>query len=104
MSLKHVDLLTSTKTGPAWYRGYFKGDVDTQQVKQSLAALNAKAVVVGHTLQFKVNALFDHQVFAIDVKHPDDYNVSFPTKSSEGLLIENGSYYRLLADGEREII
>ncbi|MCW8109099.1 metallophosphoesterase [Alteromonas ponticola] len=100
----HIDLLTSTITGPAWYRGYFKDDVDTHHVKQSLEAFKAKAVIVGHTLQFKVNALFDNQVFAIDVKHPDDYNVSFPTKSSEGLLIENGSYYRLMEDGERVAI
>lgn len=97
----NVDLLTSTKTGLAWYRGYFRGDVDANQVKQSLTSLDAKAVVVGHTLQFRVNASLDNQVFAIDVKHPDDYSASFPPKSSEGLLIEDGKYYRLLADGER---
>ncbi|WP_372768244.1 metallophosphoesterase [Pseudoalteromonas sp.] len=100
----NIDLITSTKTGLAWYRGYFRNDVDAQQVKQSLEAFKAKAVIVGHTIQFKVNALFDNQVIAIDVKHPDDYNLSFPTKSSEGLLIEDDNYYRLTADGKRVAI
>lgn len=98
------DLLVSTKSGPAWYRGYFKDDISLQQIEESLNQFSASAVVVGHTLQFRVNSLFEGKVLAIDVKHPDDYNASFPVKRSEGLLIESGRRFRLLDDGEKEAI
>ena len=55
--------------------------------------------MVGHTLQNKVNARFDHKVFAIDVKHRKDYLTSFPLRQSEGLLINKGQYFRLTEDG-----
>jgi len=91
--------LRSGNTGPAWYRGYFKDNLTTKEVDQSLRAVGASAVVVGHTLQSKVNARHDNRVFAIDVRHPKDYLTSFPFRRSEGLMIKNGQYYRLLQDG-----
>ncbi|CAL2076868.1 metallophosphoesterase [Tenacibaculum sp. 190524A02b] len=93
--------LTSTKTGIAWYRGYFKEDLSEQQINSSLAKFNAKAVVVGHTIQRKVNKLFNGKVFAIDVKHPKDYNKYWPAKNSEGLLIKNNKAYRVLHTGKQ---
>lgn len=98
---KAMTLLTSNKTGPAWYRGYFKEDLSLQQVKKSLDYFAAEAVVVGHTIQYKVNTLFDRKVFAIDVKHPSDYSSSIPVKRSEGLFISGNQYYRLLDDGSK---
>lgn len=94
-------LILSKKTGPAWYRGFFKDDLSQQQIEQSLKPYAAKGVVVGHTIQFKVNQIFDGKVMAIDVKHPDDYRNSFPVKHSEGLLIDEETIYRLLDDGQR---
>ncbi|MBL0940904.1 MAG: metallophosphoesterase [Gemmatimonadaceae bacterium] len=91
--------LRSGTTGPAWYRGYFKDDLSQQQVEQGLKAVGARAVVVGHTLQGKVNSRYDNKVFAIDVKHPKDYLTSFPFRSSEGLLIKDGKFFRLTEDG-----
>lgn len=91
--------LRSSTTGPAWYRGYFKEDLTQQQVEQSLKVVGANAVVVGHTLQGKVNARFNGKVFAIDVRHPKDYLTGFPPRRSEGLLIKEGRYFRLLEDG-----
>ncbi len=91
--------LRSSTTGPAWYRGYFKDDLSQQDVEQSLKAVGANAVVVGHTLQGKVNARYEQKVFAIDVKHRKDYLTSFPLRRSEGLLIKEGQYFRLLEDG-----
>ncbi|WP_164078368.1 hypothetical protein [Alteromonas facilis] len=41
---------------------------------------------------------------AIAVKHQEDYSASFPIKSSEGLLIDNGIQYRLLDNGEKEAL
>ena len=48
-------LLTSTKTGICWYRGYFKDDLSQEAVEKELNKFNAKSIVVGHTLQGKVN-------------------------------------------------
>ncbi len=95
-------LLTSSKTGIAWYRGYFKDNLSQQDVEAGLAKFNANAIVVGHTLQAKVNSLYNGKVIGIDVKHPRDYSKSFPNKKSEGLLIEKGKYYRILHNGKRK--
>jgi Calcineurin-like phosphoesterase len=98
-------LLISTNKGPSWYRGYFKDDALTQeQVEKSLDKLNAKAVIVGHTIQSKVNRRFKGKVIGIDVQHPSDYSKYWPKRASEALLIENGKYYRVLADGTKKEI
>jgi hypothetical protein len=93
-------LILSNKKGICWYRGYFKDDLSQEEVEKGIDKFNAKAIVVGHTLQWSVKELYQGKVFAIDVKHPKDYNKNWPSKSSEGLLIIDGKYYRLLADGE----
>ncbi|MFC3092966.1 hypothetical protein DRW07_01940 [Alteromonas sediminis] len=97
-------LLISNKTGPAWYRGYFKDEVSEKQMDETLTAFNAKAIVVGHTLQFSVNSQFDGKLYAVDVKHPEDYTDNFPFKASEGLLLKDGQAYRLLDDGTRALL
>lgn len=91
--------LRSSTTGPAWYRGYFKDDLSPHDVQRGLSAVGARAVVVGHTLQGKVNVRHDGRVVAIDVRHPKDYLTSFPLRSSEGLLIKDGEFSRLLEGG-----
>ncbi|MDF3126021.1 metallophosphoesterase [Rheinheimera sp. 1928-s] len=96
--------LQSSTTGPAWYRGYFKDDLSQAEVEQGLKAVNANAVVVGHTLQGEVKALYNRKVFAIDVRHPKDYLSSFPFRNSEGLLIKDGQYFRLSEDGSSEAL
>ncbi|MEM9986165.1 MAG: metallophosphoesterase [Bacteroidota bacterium] len=98
-------LLTSTIKGPAWYRGYFKDDDLTQEeVELGLDKFQAKAVIVGHTIQSKVNRSFAGKVIGIDVQHPKDYHKNWPSRSSEALLIESGKLYRAHANGEREEI
>jgi hypothetical protein len=96
--------LQSSTTGPAWYRGYFKDDLSQAEIEQGLKAVNANAVVVGHTLQSEVKALYNHKVFAVDVRHPKDYLTSFPLRVSEGLLIKDGQYFRLSEDGSSEAL
>ena len=100
----HEQFLISTNTGPSWYRGYFKDDLSLEDVEAGLNRFSAKAVVVGHTLQSKVKKLFEGKVFAIDVKHPADYNATFPFRSSEGLLIDGDNYYRALDDGQLKLL
>lgn len=93
--------LNSTHTGIAWYRGYFKDDLSQEAVELGLEKFKAKSVVVGHTLQSKVNRKYNGKVIAIDVKHPKDYHKNFPNSKSEGLLIENDKFYRVLHDGSK---
>jgi len=95
-------LLLSTKKGICWYRGYFKSDLTQDQVEMGLNKFNAKAIVVGHTLQSKVNRCYNGKVIGIDVKHPKDYHENWPKGKSEGLFIEGDKYYRVFHSGEKK--
>lgn len=94
----------STKKGICWYRGYFKDDLSQEEVEKGIEKFNAKAVVVGHTIQSKVKKYYNGKVLAIDVKHPNDYLKSWPNKKSEGLLIEKNNFFRILHDGTKQKI
>ena len=96
-----VDLLNSTKKGICWYRGYFKDDLTQEQVEAGLDKFNAKSIVVGHTLQSKVNRQYNGKVIGIDVKHPKDYQKYWPKGQSEGLLIIGDKYYRVFHNGDK---
>ncbi len=89
-------LALSRRKGICWYRGYFEESLSQEQVEKGIAMFNANAIIVGHTLQWTVKSLFDRKVFAIDVKHPKDYAAKWPNRDSEGLLIKDGKYIRLL--------
>lgn len=97
-------LLTSTKTGICWYRGYFKDDLTQEQVDRGLNKFKAKSIIVGHTLQSKVKKTYNGKVIGIDVHHPKDYHKNWPNGKSEGLLIENDKYYRVFSDGKKKEI
>jgi len=97
-------LLTSTKTGICWYRGYFKDDLTQEQINLGLNKFKAKSIIVGHTLQSKINKVYNGKVIGIDVHHPKDYHKNWPSGKSEGLLIENNKYYRMFANGKKEEI
>lgn len=99
---KDTDMLLSSKTGICWYRGYFKDDLSLEEIKKPLDKYNAKAIIVGHTLQSKVKSHFEGNVIAIDVYHPKDYHKNWPNKKSEGLFIENETRYRVLIDGTKK--
>ncbi|MFT5166551.1 MAG: hypothetical protein ACI8P3_001783 [Saprospiraceae bacterium] len=102
---KKIDqLILSTRTGICWYRGYFKEDLTQEQIDNTLRKFNAKSIVVGHTIQSKVNRQYDGKVIGIDVRHPKDYHKNWPNKKSEGLLIEGGKYFRVLNWGGKEEI
>ncbi len=97
-----TDVLLSSKTGICWYRGYFKDDLTQEDVNKPLDKFNAKAVIVGHTLQSKVKSHYNGRVIAIDVAHPKDYHKNWPSKKSEGLFIEDDIFYRVFDNGEKE--
>lgn len=87
--------------GPLWYRGFFEDHAQgryarlTQdQVADVLACFQAEAVVVGHTEQPQVAAYYDGLVYSLDV--PID-----ELGGTEGLLWEDGAFFRITVDGER---
>lgn len=90
-----VQLLLSTTKGPSWYRGYFNQSLSQVEVESVLDKFGAKAVIVGHTPQGSINTQYQGKVIAIDVNHPKDYRDTFPSRHSEGLLIEDSQYFRL---------
>lgn len=95
-------LVISNEKGICWYRGYFKENLSQEAIEKGIHKFNAKAVVVGHTIQWKVKSFYNAKVFAIDVKHPKDYNKNWPHKKSQGLLITDGKYYRVFANGDKK--
>ena len=95
------DFFLSSKTGINWYRGYFRDGLTQEEVEVGLNKFDAKAIIVGHTLQSKVKSSFNGKVIGIDVKHPKDYHKNWPNQNSEGLLIENNRYYRLLYNNDK---
>lgn len=97
---KKNSILTSPTTAPYWYRGYFKNNLPQEEVDKSIEYFKAKTVIVGHTLQSKINRLYQGKIIAIDVKHPKDYYKHFPKLSSEALLIENNKYFRVFENGD----
>lgn len=99
-----IDLLISRETGPCWYRGYFRDDLPQEQIDRVLDRFGAEAVVVGHTLQTRVNRQHDGRVLAIDVMHPNDDHRLWPEGHSEGLLIQDGVYYRVREGGTKDSI
>jgi len=73
---------------PFWYRGYFVAPLaTTAQIDSTCALFNIKKIVVGHNIIPKVDAFFDKRVYGIDVNEHEG--------THEGLLIENGKYYRV---------
>ena len=96
-----TDFLLSSKTGISWYRGYFRDDLTQEEVEVGLNKFDAKSIIVGHTLQSKVKSFYNGKVIGIDVKHPKDYHKNWPNQKSEGLLIENSKYYRLLNNSNK---
>lgn len=97
-------ILISRETGPCWYRGYFKDALSQEQIDRVLETFAADAVVVGHTIQSRVNRRYNGKVIGIDVQHPNDDHKLWPEGHSEALLVEGGRYYRVLVGGEKEAL
>ncbi|WP_194975740.1 metallophosphoesterase [Aquiflexum lacus] len=81
--------------GPVWYRGYFnQGEISDPAVDEILAYFKSKHIIVGHTSFETVSSHFGGKVIGVDssVKNGVD---------GEVLIVENGTLYRGLKDGER---
>jgi len=87
--------------GPLWYRGLFESregvyDQLTQsEVRAILACFGAGTMVVGHTLMDQVDSYYGGLVFEVGV--PLD-----GPGTMQGLLWEDGHFYRVTASGQQE--
>jgi hypothetical protein len=82
--------------GPFWYRGYYAGNEKATQVQvdNTLAQYNVKYIATGHTvIADTISVLYNGKVFNTDIHHAKQV--------PQGLLIENGKFYRATATGER---
>ncbi len=89
--------------GPVWYRGYVQKSrnypkISPTELSNVLSAYEAESIVIGHTETDSVHSLFNSAVIAINLPL---WNMKIPEQS---LLIENNQFYRISADGRREII
>jgi hypothetical protein len=89
--------------GPLWYRGFFKPDenewvqLSETEIKEILRYYGVSAIAVGHTLNDSVDSYYSGAVFGVGV----------PVEGAgtlQGLLWEDGHFYRVTPAGERELL
>lgn len=85
------------ENSPFWYRGYFDSlqhvKVGMSEVDSTLRLFKVNQIIVGHSLTDQVSRLYNGKVYSIDVNtHAGLEN---------GLLIENGKFYRVDANGTK---
>ena len=98
------DLLYSTKKSPSWYRGYFNENLPQQKIENLLSQFDADHIIAGHTTLPKVSSHYDGKILGVDVKSPLDHLKYFPERRVEGLLFENGKWFRIDDNGLKKPI
>ncbi|HKK19954.1 MAG TPA: metallophosphoesterase [candidate division Zixibacteria bacterium] len=89
--------------GPLWYRGFHVMDegeppeCTPAQLDSILSYYGVSTVVVGHTEEPEVCAMYGGKVIALDV--PTD-----ELGSLQGMLWEEGEFFRVNGDGKRSIL
>jgi len=92
---RRLEILYSN-VGPFWYRGYYGGTerASMQQIDNTLIIYGVRHIATGHTIiSDHISTLFDGKLFNTDVHHAMDH--------SEGLLVENGKFFRVDASGAK---
>lgn len=84
--------------GPLSYRGYFQSEsLQAGTIREDLAQFGAQTAVVGHTPVDKIQRRHHGRLIAIEVGLREP-------RQGEGLLIEDGRYYRIGTDGKRRAL
>jgi hypothetical protein len=90
--------------GPLWFRGAATWDEETQgaEMAEILDAIGAERVVVGHSVQHpaRIQGRFNDRVFLIDTGMLESHYDGQPS----ALVIENGAFTAIYADGDEEIL
>ena len=88
------------KTGIFWYRGAAKNLLSKQEITTILQFAGAKRMVIGHTLQPDLTALYGGRVICIDLYHEENMRMGFV----KTLWLEEGYCYSLNSKGEKSSV
>lgn len=83
------------RVGIFWYRKAAKNLLSADEVVQILRFAGAKRMVVGHTLQNEISALYRGQVICVDMYHEESIRMGF----MKTLWVEDGLCYGLDSRG-----
>ena len=87
--------------GPFWNRTmvweYNQPQITVAQLDTILNQFGVRAVVVGHSEHDSLTFLFDGHLYAIDTPVQE-------AGGFEGLLLENGQFYRVTPDGQKHLL
>ncbi len=91
------------RAGPTWYRGFFEASessrypaATSEEIEAILDAYGAETVVVGHTqTELEIEVSHAGRVIGIDVRVPE-------LGSLQGLLWQDGAFYRVTGAGQLE--
>jgi hypothetical protein len=88
-----------------WYRGYFNESLDEKVLDKLLKHITCKRIIVGHTLQSKVKTLYGGRIVAVDVQHrQEEWGSYFPEATSQALLVEQSTLYRVNLKGKKNAL
>ncbi len=85
------------KTGIFWYRNAAKNLVSIEDITAILKFADARRMVIGHTMQPDITALYGGRVLCIDLYHEDNMRQGF----MKTLFLEDGYCYSLNSRGEK---
>lgn len=88
------------KTGIFWYRGAAKNLASKDDITAALQFAGAKRMVVGHTLQPDLTALYNGRVLCIDLYHEENMRQGF----MKTLWMEEGFCYALDSKGNKSSV
>ena len=89
-----------TKTGIFWYRGAAKNLATKEEITTILQFAGAKRMVIGHTIQPDLTALYNGRVICIDLYHEENLRAGF----MKTLWMEEGYCYALNNKGEKSSV
>jgi hypothetical protein len=88
------------REGVYWYRGLAIQQVDQTKVDEIVQYLNAKRLIIGHTVQPDIRSLYNGKVIAIDLPHQENSDKGF----MHALLVQKDSLYAIGTNGEHRLI
>jgi len=88
------------RTGIFWYRGAAKNMASKADIDAALQFAGARRMVIGHTLQPDITALYGGRVLCIDLYHEENMRQGF----MKTLWMEAGFCYTLTSRGEKSSV
>jgi Calcineurin-like phosphoesterase len=92
-----AQIIFNSNYGIFWYRDMAKNKLEKMQVDNILDALKVRRIIIGHTLQSDLTALYGGSVICIDLYHDDNIRQGF----MKTLYIENGLLFGLDSRNEK---